>query len=178
MFSYDKGRFDEFEEYFVDNKCVFKGKLKDFYKGLSDKSIFYCINGGGMMRDGKIIRNGLYFEGSYYFPDVFELRELDKNELFKRYDLVKYRLCKNEIDKRKEEKRRKKAEIYKKNKKYLKYKYYAKTKFGDLIHTAYSVGELAKKMGVSTDVIRYRKKHKPKNSWYVEVEISEKDKKG
>lgn len=83
MESHDKDIFDEFKEYFVENKCVFEGKIKSFYKDLDKDSIFYCINGGGMMRDGEIKRDGLYFSGSYYFPNVFELREYGSEGTFK-----------------------------------------------------------------------------------------------
>lgn len=172
MFSYDKGRFDKFDEYFVDNQCFFEGRLKAFFKDLDDESIFYCVNGGGMMRDGEIKRDGLYFSGSYYFPDIFELRECSSEELLKVYHLPEYTLCENEVDKRKISWKKRKNEKARKKRTYPRYKYYAKTKFGDVIKTAYSMGKLAEKMGVGINTIRYRKKYKPKNSWYVDFEVN------
>lgn len=172
MFSYDKGRFDKFDEYFVDNQCFFEGRLKTFFKGLDDESIFYCINGGGMMRDSEIKRDGLYFSGSYYFPNPFELRELSRKELLKVYHLPEYTLCENEVDKRNRKWKKRKNEKARKKRTYPRYKYYAKTKFGDVIKTAYSMGKLAEKMGVGINTIRYRKKYKPENSWYVDFEVN------
>lgn len=163
MNSYDEGRFEKYKEFFIDNKCVFEGKLKYFYKDLSDESIFYCINGGGMIRDGNIKRNGLYFQGSYYFPKVNELKQMNKNELLKVYILPKYKACKNECI-RKANKEKEKSENY------VRYVYYAKTKFGDIIHQAYSLGRLAEKMNVSDKEIQKRKNKRSKNSWYVDFE--------
>lgn len=174
MFSYDKGRFDKFDEYFVDNQCFFEGRLKTFFKDLDNDSIIYCINGGGMVRDIEIKRDGLSFIGSYYFPDIFEIRELSREELFKVYHLPKYSLCKSEVRERERVWKQRKNENSRKKKTYLSYKYYAKTKFDDVICHAYSMPRLAKKMGVSVNVIRYRRDHKPKNSWYVDVETKEK----
>lgn len=172
MNNYDKDIFDEFKEYFVENKCIFEGKIKYFYKDLDNESIFFCINGGGMMRDGEIKRDGLYFNGSYYFPNIFELRECSSEELFKVYHLAEYTLCENEVNKRKTSGKKGKNEKARKKKSYPRYKYYAKSKFGDVIESAYHMGELAEKMGVGIDTIKYRKKHKPKNSWYVDVEVN------
>lgn len=172
MFSYDKGRFDKFDEYFVDNQCFFEGRLKAFFKDLDDESIFYCVNGGGMMRDGEIKRDGLYFSGSYYFPNPFELRESSSEELLKIYHLPEYTLCENEVDKRNKSWKKRKNEKARKKKTYPRYKYYAKTKFGDVIKIAYSMGKLAEKMGVGINTIRYRKKYKPENSWYVDFEVN------
>lgn len=176
MFSYDKGRFDKFDEYFVDNQCFFEGRLKTFFKDLDNDSIIYCINGGGMVRDIEIKRDRLSFTGSYYFPDIFEIRELSREELFKVYHLAEYSLCKNEIIERKKRWEEKKNENARKKKFYPSYKYYAKTKFDDVICHAYSMQSLADKMNVSINTIKYRKKHKPKDSWYVETVIVEKEK--
>lgn len=169
---HDKDIFDEFKEYFMDNKCVFEGKIKSFYKDLDKDSIFYCVNGGGMMRDGEIERKGLYFFGSYYFPDIFEIRECEREELFKVYHLPEYTLCENEVNKRKKIWKKRKNEKARKKRTYPRYKYYAKTKFGDVIESAYSMGKLAEKMGVGINTIRYRKKYKPKNSRYVDFEVN------
>lgn len=176
MFSYDKDRFDKFDEYFVDNQCFFEGRLKTFFKDLDDDSIIHCINGGGMVRDVEMKRDGLSFTGSYYFPDIFEIRELSRKELLKVYHLPKYSLCKNEVIEREREWKERKNENARKKKSYPSYKYYAKTKFGDIICHAYSMQGLADKMKVSLSVVRYRKKHKPKDSWHVETVIVEKEK--
>lgn len=172
MFSYDKGRFDKFDEYFVDNQCFFEGRLKSSFEDLDNESIIHCVNGGGMMRDGEIKRDGLYFSGSYYFPDVFELRECSSEELLKVYHLPEYTLCENEVDKRNKSWKKRKNEKARNKRTYPRYKYYAKTKFGDVIKTAYSMGKLAEKMGVGINTIRYRKKYKPENSWYVDFEVN------
>lgn len=176
MFSYDKDRFDKFDEYFVDNQCFFEGRLKTFFKDLDDNSIIHCINGGGMVRDIEMKRDGFSFTGSYYFPDIFEIRELNRKELLKAYHLPKYSLCKNEVRERERVWKERKNKNARKKKTYLSYKYYAKTKFGDVICHAYSMSRLADKMKVSVNVIRYRKDHKPKNSWYVDVETKVKEK--
>lgn len=176
MFSYDKDRFDKLDEYFVDNQCFFEGRLKPFFKDLDNDSIIHCINGGGMARDIEIKRDELSFTGSYYFPDIFEIRELSREELFKIYHLPKYSLCESEIKERKEKWEKRKNEKARKKKTYQSYKYYAKTKFGDVICFAYSMQKLADKMGVSINVIKYRKNHKTKGSWYVETEIITREK--
>lgn len=176
MFSYDKGRFDKFDEYFVDNQCFFEGRLKSSFEDLDNESIIHCINGGGMVRDYEIEREGLCFSGSYYFPDIFEIRECEREELFKVYHLPKYSPCKSEIKERKERWEKRKNEKARKKKTYQSYKYYAKTKFGDVICFAHSMQKLADKMGVSINVIKYRKNHKVKNSWYVETEITTREK--
>ena len=143
---------------------------------MDSESIIYCINGGGMIKDMKISKHNLNFNGSYFFPDVFELRELTREELLSNYKLPEYSLCENEIKERNEKNRLRKKEINKSKKTYQSYKYYAKTKFNDVICHAFSMGALAKKMNVSIDVIKYRRKHKPKNSRYVDVEVIDKEK--
>lgn len=93
-------------------------------------------------------------------------------ELLKVYHLPEYTLCENEVNKRKKNRKKRKNEKARKKRTYPRYKYYAKTKFGDVIKSANSMGKLADKMGVGIDTIKYRKKHKPKNSWHVDFEVN------
>lgn len=72
--------FTKYEEWFELGNLHFKGILKNNYSHLSDDTIVEIVDGGRINKGFKVKRNGNQLECEVYNYNVFELREMIKED--------------------------------------------------------------------------------------------------